>query len=954
MTTDSAAGGGDGHRVGQDATASGHAVVVQAGRDSTVTVHHGDRARVAWPVRVGVPPPPADHHQDRRAYALLVEVLTSGRAAVVVGAPQHAGVVVSGLGGVGKSQLAARHAWSVWADPVVDVAVWVSALSRDAIVTAYAEAATRVLVEQDPLIADRPPEQAAGRFREWLAATPRRWLIVLDDVQDPADLRGLDPPPGSGGQVVVTSRRRDAVVGRRGHRVIELDVFTPHEALAYLTEALAGTTDGGDRDKLAGLADELGCLPLALSQAAAYLVDQPLLTVTAYRAMLADKRRTLAELTPPEHALPEHQATIAVTWAVSIDRADRADDPARPRGAGLARPLLEIAALLDPNGIPLTAFTAPPVLDHLTTLTGRPVDPDDVHDGLTRLHRFNLITLTPDRHARAVAVHALVQRTVRDTLTPKRLHTLVRTSADALHTIWPDIDTLHPDLAQALRSNTTTLHAHTTAALLTPSLHDVLKRAGNSLGVSGQVHAAIAYWHTLHNHTDSQLGPDHLDTLTTRSNLARRQGEAGDPAGAITEYEALLADQLRVLGPDHPHTLTTRSNLASWRGEAGDPAGAVTGCEALLADRLRVLGPDHPDTLATRNNLAHWRAEAGDPAGAVTEYEALLADQLRVLGPDHPHTLITRSNLASWRGEAGDPAGAVTEYEALLADRLRVLGPDHPDTLITRNNLAHWRAEAGDPAGAVAELEALLPDQLRVLGPDHPDTLITRNNLARWQGRAGDPAGAVTELEALLADQLRVLGPDHPHTLATRSNLASWRGEAGDPAGAVTEYEALLADQLRVLGPDHPDTLATRNNLAHWRAEAGDPAGAVAEYEALLPDQLRVLGPDHPDTLATRNNLARWQGRAGDPAGAVTEYEALLADGLRVLGPNHPDTLTTRNNLASWRGRAGDPAGAVTEYEALLADQLRVLGPNHPSTLTTRNNLTSWREAVARGTDTGA
>ncbi|WP_157621667.1 hypothetical protein [Saccharothrix sp. NRRL B-16348] len=56
------------------------------------------------------------------------------------------------------------------------MAVWVSALSRDVIVTAYAEAAARVLVEQDPRIADRPPEQAAGRFREWLADVSRRWL----------------------------------------------------------------------------------------------------------------------------------------------------------------------------------------------------------------------------------------------------------------------------------------------------------------------------------------------------------------------------------------------------------------------------------------------------------------------------------------------------------------------------------------------------------------------------------------------------------------------------------------------------------------------------------------------------------------------------------------------------------------------------------------------------------
>ena len=71
-----------------------------------------------------------------------------------------------------------------------------------------------------------------------------------------------------------------------------------------------------------------------------------------------------------------------------------------------------------------------------------------------------------------------------------------------------------------------------------------------------------------------------------------------------------------MLGPDHPDTLITRSNLAYWRGKAGDPAGAAAALEELLTDQLRVLGPDHPDTLITRSNLAYWRGKAGDPAGA--------------------------------------------------------------------------------------------------------------------------------------------------------------------------------------------------------------------------------------------------------------------------------------------------------------------------------------------------
>jgi hypothetical protein len=87
---------------------------------------------------------------------------------------------------------------------------------------------------------------------------------------------------------------------------------------------------------------------------------------------------------------------------------------------------------------------------------------------------------------------------------------------------------------------------------------------------------------------------------------------AGDAAGAVTAYKALLADSLRVLGPDHLDTLADRHRLARWRGKAGDAAGAATATEEVVAHYLRVLGRDDSDTLTARSTLAFWRGEAGD------------------------------------------------------------------------------------------------------------------------------------------------------------------------------------------------------------------------------------------------------------------------------------------------------------------------------------------------------
>jgi hypothetical protein len=59
------------------------------------------------------------------------------------------------------------------------------------------------------------------------------------------------------------------------------------------------------------------------------------------------------------------------------------------------------------------------------------------------------------------------------------------------------------------------------------------------------------------------------DILALRSNLGFWRGEAGDAAGAFAELEMLLPDTLRVLGPDHPDTLKTRSNIAFGRTKLG-------------------------------------------------------------------------------------------------------------------------------------------------------------------------------------------------------------------------------------------------------------------------------------------------------------------------------------------------------------------------------------------------
>ncbi|MEV6301864.1 tetratricopeptide repeat protein [Actinoplanes sp. NPDC051861] len=721
-----------------------HAEGVQVGDRNTQHNYFGQRGPVTWPRRVGVVPRAAHGRQPRPADRDLAGVGAGGTAVVCQ--------VVAGLGGVGKTQLAANLAERLWSEDAVDLLVWVTATSRTSILSTYALAAGEITGFDDT-----DPGQAAVRLLSWLAGTERRWLVVLDDLSDPGDLTGLWPPDTATGRTVVTTRRRDAAL-LAGRQLVDVGVFTAEQAVAYLTRLLGD--DPARLGEAGELAADLGHLPLALAQAAAYMIDQDL-TCAAYRHRLS--RHPLVRLHP--EALPDQQSVpVARAWNLSVEAA-----------GDLAPIVLRLAAVLDPNGIPARLFTTRAVLDHCVARLGHPVDADRVHDTLRVLHRLSLA----DTDADTVRVHALIQRVARESTPEQERQPVVITAADAMLRLWPDIerDPATRRLGQRLRANTVALAEHLTS--MPDSVQTVLFRAGNSLGEIGLVALACDYFTVMGRAAHRRFGPDHPDTLAARHNVARWQGEAGDAAGAAAAYEQLLADSLRVLGADHPYTLSTRGNLARWRGEAGDPALAVAGFERLLTDRLRLLGPDHPHTFTTRSSLARWRGQSGDPAGAAAALEQLLTDRLRVFGPDHPGTLSTRHNLAYWTGEAGDAGGAASALEQVLADRVRVLGPDHPSTLSTRNTLAYWRGHAGDAAGAAAALEPLLADRLRVLGPDHPHTFNTRGNLARWKGQAGDPEGAAEAYEQLLADRLRVLGPDHPDTRSTRAEAEYWRDQAG-------------------------------------------------------------------------------------------------------------------------------------------------------------------------------
>src|SRR6266851_4463929 len=216
---------------------------------------------------------------------------SGGRAYVAASggraAPAAAGgnLALAASGGSGKTQLAAALAHQLWDSRAVDLLVWVKASTRNAILTGYA------LTLAELGAADPGDDLLTGakRFLAWLSSTDRRWLVVLDDLADPADLDGLWPA-GTDGRVVVTARRDDTLAAPN-RRIAPVPAFSTREALAYLSARLA--TDPGQRTEALDLADDLDCQPLALAQATAALICTGA-SCRDYRGWYHDRKRRMS------------------------------------------------------------------------------------------------------------------------------------------------------------------------------------------------------------------------------------------------------------------------------------------------------------------------------------------------------------------------------------------------------------------------------------------------------------------------------------------------------------------------------------------------------------------------------------------------------------------------------------------------------------------------------------
>ncbi|HJT54872.1 MAG TPA: FxSxx-COOH system tetratricopeptide repeat protein [Ktedonobacteraceae bacterium] len=611
--------------------------------------------------------------------AQLAAVLRSGQT-VGISQPQ----AVSGLGGVGKTQIALEYAYRYYQD--YDAVLWTRADTQEALISGFVAFADLLSLPQKE---ERDQLKIVQAVKEWLKSHAR-WLLILDNADDLSLVQDFLPPAGKGHTLLTT---RAASMGRLAQRV-EVDTLDRDQGALLLLrriglldpDAPLEQAEESHRTIALAITQELGGLPLALDQAGAY-IDETQCSLADYLQLYRSQR---AELLKARGGLvADHPEPVATTWSLSFAKVEQRS-PA-------AADLLRLCAFLHPDAIPEEIITegAEELGPSLQAIANNQLA---FNQAIGVLLSYSLLKRNAEEHL--LSIHRLVQAVLKDGMDASTYRLWAERAVQAVNDALPD----EIDYGPPARYGRCLIHAQECALhieqeqVTSYSASRLLYNTGIYLYNHARYNEAEAFYQHSLQIREQTLGPDHSDVAYSLTGLAGLHYEQGK----YTEAELLFQRALRIWeqawGPEDLLVATALNNLANLYTKQGKYGEAEPLYQRALRIREQAQEPDFSDMAGMAgllNNLANLYYGQDQYAEAEALYQRALRIDEQAFGLDHPKVTYELYNLANLYKEQGKYMEAEPLYQRALRIWKQAGGPDHPRTRDVARNYADLMRKMG-------------------------------------------------------------------------------------------------------------------------------------------------------------------------------------------------------------------------------------------------------------------
>ena len=607
------------------------------------------------------------------------------------------------------------------------------------------------LVREDESLAH---EKILVKVNAWLEAPENHgWLLLFDN----ADFLKIVPQqnlPKSGGQVLITSRKKNRWVTS-----IEVLEFEREESIALLKQIIPQEKWYVEKD-LNVLAEELGDFPLALDQAGSYLkCDETGLTIAEY---LNDFRREHLTIWEEESEILQdkqkqavdkpYPSTVATTWKITMDHI-RENFPDSAKA-------LNLCAYLNADNIPLAWLKEkrqPSSKDSPVQLRKR------CNDCIRPLIDFSLLYW--EKPQEFFRVHRLVQLVTQDSLSENERGKFIR---KALGLVKDTFDS-----------------------------YDYKDTKTWGVGRECLSHAISITNHMFKHYSDfKKLEVSEKEILEKLGILLHQMGtyawRQGTSFQAKEHYQKTLKIKKIFYGYSHPEVANTLHNLGTAWSDLGEKKKAIEYYEKALEINKVVLGTHHPSVADTLNNLGNAWSNLGEKKKAIEYYTQALVIKKAVFGNSHPEVVDTLNNLGIAWSDLGKKKKAIEFYEKALVMKRTFLGTHHPSVADTLNNLALAWSDVGDNKKSTELYEQALSMYKAFFGERHPSIANTLNNLGETWNKLGENKKAIEYFEKALEIYKAFLGNSHPWVAYALNNLGMAWSKLSKNKKAIEYYEKAL------------------------------------------------------------------------------------------------------------------------------------------------------------------